>query len=72
VTPAMVHIINCIIWQEAGRTSTNDMAKPQDQKTQMRYMLFVILLGENIISQIGKLNYATPLHKTTDSQNISI
>lgn len=48
------------------------MAKPQDQKSQMRYMLFVILLGENIISQIGKLNYATSLHKTTDSQNISI
>jgi len=48
------------------------MAEPQDQKSHLRYMLFVFLLGENVISQRRKLNYTIPPHKTTDSQNISI
>jgi len=66
------HSILYYIAKGTRRTSTNEMAEPQDQKSQMRYMLFVILLGENVISQRRKLNYIVPPHKTTDSQNISI
>jgi len=48
------------------------MAELQDQKSHTRYMLFVFLPGEKVISQRRKLNYTIPPHETTDSQNINI